>query len=60
MYSAAEDVLCYALCTEYEGKDKFAVGTFINFLFDKCLPDNENLEEVFWTDGPSSEFKVSL
>ena len=59
VYDEKSKVKGYALCTEHEGKEKFAMGTFLDHLYENCIPDNPGIEEVLWTDGPSSEFNVN-
>ena len=41
--------------TNYQGKDKFSTGLFVEILY--ILPNQNILEEIIWSDGPSSEFK---
>jgi len=41
-------------------KEKNTISTFIQHLYEELQPnspDMKNVEEVIWTDGPSSEFK---
>lgn len=46
----------YALCKEYEGKDKICYEDISRSSAGKLYPDNTGIEEVIWTDEPSSEF----
>ena len=51
----------YLICSDTKDKEKNTVAAFVNYLYDKELApvsdDMQNVEEVIWTDGPSSEFK---
>lgn len=44
----------YALCKE--GKDKTCYEDISRSSAGKLYPDNTGIEEVIWTDEPSSEF----
>ena len=47
--------------TNYKGKDKFSTGMFVEILYrDYILPNQNILEEIIWSDGPSSEFKYQF
>ena len=46
------------ICTSYKGKDKFAIGRFLDHLYENEIPEDESVEkEIIWSDGLSSEFK---
>ena len=48
----------FAICTNYKGKDKFANGKFLDYLYENEMPEDESVEkEIIWSDGPSSEFE---
>ena len=48
----------FVICTNYKGKDKFAIGKFLDHLYENEIPEDESVEkEIIWSDGPSSEFK---
>ena len=51
----------YLICSDTKDKEKNTIATFVNQLYDKELspisPEMQDIEEVIWTDGPSSEFK---
>ena len=39
-------------------KDKFAIGKFLDHLYENEIPEDDRVEkEIIWLDGPSSEFK---
>ena len=44
--------------TNYKGKDKFAIGKFLDHLYENEIPEDESVKkEIIWSDGPSSEYK---
>ena len=47
------------ICTDYKSKDKFSKGTFLEYLYDRIIPEKDEVdeEEIIWSDGPTSEFK---
>ena len=46
------------ICTNYRGKDKFAIGKFLDHLYENEIPEDDSVEkQVTWSDGRSSEFK---
>ena len=48
----------FVIFTNYKGKDKFAIGKFLDHLCENEIPEDESVEkEIIWLDGPSSEFK---
>ena len=48
----------FVICTNYKGKDKFANGKFLDYLYENEILEDESVEkEIIWSDGPSSEFK---
>ena len=51
----------YLICSDTKDKEKNTVTAFVNHLYDKELVPGsaamQGIEEVIWTDGPSSEFK---
>ena len=47
----------FVICTNYKGKDKFAIGKFLDHLYENEIPEDESIEkEIIWSDGPSSKF----
>ena len=50
----------FAICSNYQQKDKYANGTFLERLYDDYLEDDSEVVEIVWSDGPTSEFKVWL
>ena len=48
----------FVICANYKGKDKFAIGKFLDHLYENEFPEDESVEkEIIWLDGLSSEFK---
>ena len=48
----------FVICTNYQGKDKFAIGKFLDHLYENEIPEDDSVEkEIIWSDGPSLEFK---
>ena len=48
----------FLICTDYKGNDKFSKGKFIEYLYgNEFLNDGKVLNEVIWSDGPTTEFK---
>ena len=48
----------FLICTDYQGKDKFSNGTFLEYLYEnELLNDRIVLNKVIWRDGPTAEFK---
>ena len=48
----------FLFCTNYENKNKFANGKFLEHLYSHEIPCDESVkEEIIWSDGPTSEFK---
>ena len=46
------------ICTDYRSKDKFSNRIFLEYLYHNIIPKNdEDEEEIIWSDGPTSEFK---
>ena len=44
--------------TNYKGKDKFAIGKFLDHLYENEIPEDDSVEkEIIWSDGPGLEFK---
>ena len=44
--------------TNYKGKDKSAIGKFLDHFYENEIPEDESIKkEIIWSDGPSSEFK---
>ena len=53
-----EQTKTFLICTDYKGNDKFSKGTFIEYLYgNEFLNDGKVLNEVIWSDGPTTEFK---
>lgn len=42
-----------------KGRTVLFVGLFLDHMYENCIPDNPGIEEVVWTDGPSSESKIN-
>ena len=48
----------FVICTNYKGKDKFAIRKFLDHLYENEISEDDSVEkEIIWSDGPSSEFK---
>ena len=48
----------FLICTDYKGNDKLSKGTFIEYLYgNEFFNDGKVLNEVIWSDGPTTEFK---
>ena len=48
----------FVICTNYKGKDKFAIRKFLDHLYENEISEDDSVEkEIIWLDGPSSEFK---
>ena len=48
----------FLICTSYKGKDKFSNGTFLEYLYENELQDDDKvMKEIIWLDGPTAEFK---
>ena len=64
LFTAAEifhgQTKAYLICSDSKNKDKETILVFVEHLYDHHLLKDENMqgiEEIIWTDGPSSEFK---
>ena len=53
----ANETKTYLICSNYKGKDKFSNGTFLEHIYEKELSHDGDMDEVIWSDGPTSEFK---
>ena len=48
----------FVICMNYQGKDKFAIGKFLDHFYENEIPEDDSVEkEIIWSDGPSLEFK---
>ena len=45
----------FAICSNYQQKDKYANGTFLKRLYDDYLEDDSEVVEIVWSDGPTSD-----
>ena len=64
LFTAAEvfhgQTKAYLICSDSRNKDKETILVFVEHLYDHHLLKDENMqgiEEIIWTDGPSSEFQ---
>ena len=52
------DTKTFIFGSDYKGKDKFSIGLLIESLYrNHILPDKDMVEEIIWSDGPSSKYK---
>ena len=47
----------FCIATDYQNKDKYANYVFLKHLYGEEFPEEPDLKEVIWSDGPSGEFK---
>ena len=45
------------ICTHHKNKDKYVNGLFIEFMYVNWIKSNDDIEEIIWSHGRTSEFK---